>query len=200
MNEQVTICTVSFSAKHALALLWEGYQFYNPDYPAKLAVLDNGSKDGALEYAERQADLLLLGNNSKVHGYGLAELIRRVDTPYLLTADNDMHFTRPGALSYMMEHMGPNTLCVCPERPGTAGKGVVYGPEQTVEWSPDISCALFRTEVIQKICEHFHLGYYADLTSGCVYETGGMAWRVGQAMRFGCNARIIQTRRRYNGL
>lgn len=178
----ISICVVSWQAAYSLSLLWEGYQRYNPDFPAKLLVLDNASTDGALEYAKRQADLVLLGNNTKNHGWGLTELVRRADTPYVLTMDNDAFFTRPGAVAYMMKHMSLNTLCVCPDRPHTAGKGRSYGHNGTIEWGPDISCALFRTDVIQRICEHFHFGYYGDLVSERVYETGGMVWRVGQVL------------------
>lgn len=178
----VSVCVVSWNAAYSLALMWEAYQRLNPEYPAKLLVLDNGSTDGALEYAKRHADLVLLGDNTRNHGWALTELVRRAETAYVLTMDNDAFFTRPGGVDYMMECFTSGTLCVCPDRPHTLGKGLPYGAHRTIEWGPDISCALFRTDVIQRICKHFHFGYYGDLVSERVYETGGMVWRVGNVM------------------
>lgn len=182
MSVDITVVTVSWNAKYSLALLWESYQRYNQNYPAKLWVLDNGSTDGALEYAKRHADLVLLGNNTRNHGWCLTELIRRVETPYVLTMDNDAYFTQAGAIDLMMQHLTPDTLCVCPDRPSTLGKGNPYGHCHTIEWSPDVSCTLFRTEVIQSLCQHFHLGYYGDLVSERVYETSGLVWRVAKTI------------------
>lgn len=180
---KITVCVASWNAAYSLALMWESTLYYNPGHEFSLMVLDNGSWDGAKEYAERHADMLLLGNNTKNHGWALTECIRRVETEYLLTMDNDCFFLKHGAIDFMLERLTDKALCVCPERPcGADGKGVPYGQNYTIEWSPNIACGLFRTSVIQNICRHFHLGYYGDLVSERVYETGGLVWRVGQAM------------------
>ena len=181
--KSLTICVASWNAKFSLALMLESARHYNPDYDISMVAVENGSWDGAREYAERHSKKLLLGDNSRNHGWCLTECIRRVDTEFTLTLDNDCFFMKPGALDLMFENLHEKAFCVCPERPSSAaGKGVPYGVAQTIEWSPNIACALFRTEVIQNICQHFHFGYFGDLTSERVYETGGLVWRVGQVL------------------
>lgn len=179
MDEAITICTVSYNARYMLAAMWESYRKFNPDFPARLMVMDNGSVDGALDYATRHADLVLLGHNARNHGVCLTEVARRVQTPYLLVSDNDILWKRPGGMRKMMEHMGPKTWVVCPNRSGVA-KGEMIAPLHRIAYSPGIYVGLFRTEVFQTICRELDLGYYGEFNTGTVYETGGLAWLVAR--------------------
>ncbi len=177
---QITVVCASYNAHYALAAMWESYQYFNPEWRAKLFVLDNGSVDGAREYAERHADLVLTANNSRSHGVCLTELGRRVETPYLLTIDNDIRFMAPGCMSVMMEHLDPaTTWAVCPNRPSTP-KDSPITEELKIGYSPNICVGLFRTETFQKVCKELDLGYAGDFTTGAVWETGGLAWRVAR--------------------
>lgn len=179
MDKAITVCTVSYSAKYALANMWESYRKHNPEYPSCLYVLDNGSVDGAREYAERHADLILLGHNVRNHGVCLTEIARRVETPYLLVSDNDIFWKKPGGVRYMMDHLKEDTWVVCPNRPGVE-KGEMIAPGHHIAYSPGIYVGLFRTEVFQKVCRELDLGYYGEFKNGTVYETGGLAWKVAQ--------------------
>lgn len=176
---KITLCICSWNAASSLALVWESYCKYNADFPAKLAVLDNGSWDGAREYAERHADLLLIGNNTRNHGVGLTELARRVDTEYLLTIDNDAPSVREGGVRFLMEHLQDDTWCVCPSRLNGEQRDVI-DPRVMIGYSPNICIGLFRTVTLQKICKELDLGYAGDFTTGAVWETGGLAWRVAR--------------------
>lgn len=177
--EIVTACCVSLNAKWNLALLMESYKHFNPEFPAKWFVYDNGSTDGALEYAKQHSDLLLLGNNVYTHGRCWTELIRRVNTEFILTVDNDLAFHAPGAMRFMFDRLHPNVYCVCPDRYGHP-KGEPFGADKVIEYSPNICCGLFRTEVLQNLCQEFDLGYYINYQTQKTYETGGLIWRVAK--------------------
>ena len=179
-DPQITLCVASYNAKYALAGMWESYCHFNPEWPAKLFVLDNGSIDGAREYAERHADLLLTANNSRSHGVCLTELGRRVETEYMLTIDNDIRFKAPGCMTVMMDNLDPaTTWAVCPHRPNTP-KDSPITEELKIGYSPNICVGLFRTATFQKVCKELDLGYAGDFTTGAVWETGGLAWRVAR--------------------
>lgn len=178
-NERITLCAVSMNAKYSLALMRESYAHYNPDWPAKLIVIDNGSTDGALEYAKQHANLLLLGENLLNHGVSLTAMVRRVDTEFCITIDNDISFTAPNGVQFMIDHMDEKTYCVCPDRYGHP-KGVPFGTDMTNAYSPNICCGLFRTEVIQHLTQELTLGYYVDYQARQAMETGGLIWRVAK--------------------
>lgn len=179
MESKLTLCVNSYNARYAMAMMWESYRLYNPDFPAKLFVLDNGSWDGAKEYAERHADLLLLSNNTRNHGVCLTEMIRRVETEYVITIDNDIAFLKLGCMRFMLEHLDDYAWCVCPNRPGLR-KGDTVDDTRCIGYSPNICIGLFRTKVVQKICRELDLGYAGDFTTGYVWETGGLAWHVAR--------------------
>lgn len=176
MNLQIV--TVSWNAAYALALMWESAQKLNPGYDLSLAVVDNGSTDGALQYAERHTDLLLKSTNCRSHGVCLTELGRRVETEYFVVCDNDIVFTRSGAIDFMFEHMDEKTWVVCPTRPGAVKGAPIH--DGTIGYSPNICVGLFHTETFQKVCRELDLGYAGNFTDGSVWETGGLAWRVAR--------------------
>lgn len=177
---EITIATVSWNAKYALALMRESAIRHNPDFNIRFAILDNGSTDGAREYAERHSDTLLLSNNSRSHGVCLTELGRRVQTEFFIASDNDIFFVKPGLIEYMMRFMDPKTTwVVCPTRPGRE-KDSPITDELKIGYSPNICVGLFHTATFQKVCRELDLGYAGDFTTGSTWETGGLAWRVAR--------------------
>lgn len=179
MNEQITCCVTSWNARYALSAMWESYCLRNPEWPAKLFVLDNGSTDGALEYAVWHADLVLRANNTRNHGVCLTEMGRRVQTEFLLVTDNDILWTLPGGMDLMMERLKPDTWCVCPSRHDGSRPDFI-DTRRMILYSPNICVGLFRTETFQRICRELDLGYAGDFTTGGVWETGGLAWHVAR--------------------
>lgn len=176
----ISVCSVSWNAHYALALMRESAIHFNPEFDFKFLILDNGSTDGAREYADRHADLVLTSINCRSHGVCLTELGRRVETEYFVVSDNDCCFTKPGGIAKMFEYMDPKTTwVVCPTRPGQE-KDRPITDELKIGYSPNICVGLFHTETFQKVCKELDLGYAGDFTTGSVWETGGLAWRVAR--------------------
>lgn len=176
----ISVCSVSWNAHYALALMRESAIHFNPEYDFKFLILDNGSTDGAREYADRHADLVLTSINCRSHGVCLTELGRRVETEYFICSDNDIAFTNPGGVKFMFDHMNPETTwVVCPSRPGLA-KDTPTTDELKIGYSPNICVGLFHTETFQKVCKELDLGYAGNFCDGSVWETGGLAWRVAR--------------------
>jgi hypothetical protein len=181
---EVTLCCVSRNAVDALALMWESYNYYNPDHPALLYVHDNASTDGALEYAKEHAALVQEGDNTKNHGMWLSELVAQVKTPWVVTVDNDLSFRKFGGMQFAFDHLADDVYVVCPDRYGHP-KWEPFGPSGlNIMWrnaySPNICFGVFHTKVLQKCQQFFHLGWYVDHNTQQAFETGGVVWRVAE--------------------
>ena len=209
MITDTTVVTVSFNAADALALMWESFKHHHPDFDGQWIVYDNGSTDGALEYAQKHANIVLHGsNNSLSHGDAISKACEYVTTPYLLHLDNDLEFHGPvlELLSKPFEYdwMTPAVYCSCLTRlyyPGCQtwkppqewesqypyGTFDVYGKIWKGMWSPNIAVGLLKMEVVKRIHDlGISFGYYANDKKDEWYETGGMAYLFAKAMGYDC--------------
>lgn len=175
-----TICVTSFNACDALALMIETFRYHHPE-PVLIYVYDNGSKDGALEYAEEHADRVWHGDNSDSHGECLTRLCQAVETPYIMTVDNDIEFKAP-VLDMMRDAIADeDAYCSCLTRLWPLGTFDIYGKEMTAMWSPNIAVGLMKTEKAHRLFQWATLGYYMNEQRREHGETGAMFYRLAMA-------------------
>lgn len=183
--DEYTIITVSFHAADALALMWESFLKFH-ERPRWL-VFDNGSKDGALEYAKEHADLVLEGDNGMSHGERISQLADLVETPYLLHSDNDIEYKSEVLHMLRRPFENEKTYCSCLTRLYEWGTFDVFGMIMKAMWSPNIAVGLLRKDVVDRIHSFdTSFGYYCNDKRREYYETGGMAWRFALAMGYEC--------------
>ena len=201
MND-TTIITVSYNAADALALMWESWKFHHPEFKGRWLVFDQGSTDGALEYAKAHADIVLEGINAEsCHGDRISELCELVDTEFVVHADNDLEFRGP-VLDMLFEPFQlEKVYCSCftrlyhpvnewlppADHPMQYPYGTfdVYGKIWKGMWSPNIALGLMRMDVIRRIQElGITFGYYANDKRQEWFETGGMMFLFAKAMGY----------------
>jgi GT2 family glycosyltransferase len=95
IEPKVIILTLNYNGKHLLEDCLESY--LANDYPAfELVVIDNGSKDGSLEYVRDKYPQVTLISNSRNLGYsggfnvGLKYAFEQKKTDYVLITNNDV--------------------------------------------------------------------------------------------------------------
>lgn len=186
--DSLTICTVSFNACDALALMWESFLKYH-SVEVRWFVYDNGSIDGAKEYAQEHADLVIHGDNSLGHGECLSELCTRVETSLILSVDNDIEFIAP-CLDRMREPLiSSEVYCSCFTRLEPFGFADIWGERYQAQWSPNIALGLMKTENVKRILQAgITFGYYLNHTRREFFETGAMFYRVALA----CGWRVAE--------
>lgn len=180
--EAITACLVSFNAVDALALTVESFNRCHPDMDIRWLVYDNGSTDGAREYAAAFADVVVQGHNSLSHGDCLTDLCRMVETPWTLTLDNDLEFLHP-VLEMMADPLADNAVYgSCLTRLYPFGEADVCGMRMPSQWSPNIACGLMKTDRVQRILDTgLTFGNYVNFPRREFFETGGMVWRAAVA-------------------
>ena len=192
MATDLTVCVVNYNAADAVALALESFRHCHPGLSYQVFAYDNGSTDGAAEYLESHCDLVLHGKNTQSHGYCLTELMKRVETPYALSLDNDVEIHEPiyGELWRAIQGYSESPVfaqhlvyCACPPRlyDFTGAIADIYGEPWASQWSPDICVGLFDTELLHKILTDVTFGYYLDTDRKLFYETGGMVYRMAKA-------------------
>lgn len=178
----LTACVVSFNACDALALTVESFRKHHPDLNIRWIVYDNGSTDGALEYAQEFAETVIRGDNSLSHGECLTELCQRVDTEYILTLDNDLEFTGRVWETMLSPLQDCEVYGSCLTRQYPFGTAEIDGKTFQAQWSPNIACGLMETDRVKQILETgISFGYYLNHGRNEFFETGAMFWRVAKA-------------------
>lgn len=182
MATDLTVCVVNYNAADAVALALESFRHAHPGLSYQVFAYDNGSTDGAAEYLESRCDLVLHGRNTLSHGYCLTELMKRVETPYALSLDNDVEIHEP-IYELMQAALKEGVYCVCPPRlyDFTGAMADIYGEPWASQWSPDICVGLFNMPRLSEILEDVTFGYYLDTDRKLFYETGGMVYRMAKA-------------------
>ena len=180
MTPEVTMCVCSFNAWEALALCVESFRRHHAE-PVRLYVLDNGSTDGALEYARDVADLVLEQPAAISHGENLTALIERVETPYVLTVDNDIEFHAPVLDRMRTALTEQDAYCACLSRQWALGTFDIYGVEMKAMWSPNIAVGLMDTAKVHRLMQWATFGYYMNEQRREHGETGAMIYRLAMA-------------------
>lgn len=176
-----TICIVSHDACDALALAVESFKRHHSDLPVYWHILDTGSKDGAKEYAEGIADLLLYGERIASHGESLTRLVRTVETPYFLALDNDIETTAP-FMPMLYAALEPEDMyCACLTRLYPWGSFDIGGTIMQPLWSPNIAVGLHKTAKVQRLLEWTSFGYWMNAERKEHSETGAMVYRFAMA-------------------
>jgi hypothetical protein len=186
MNDKITMCTVTFNAYYAAALMWESFLKYH-DKP-KLLVFDQGSKDGTYEYFKDKADLILTGHNTG-HGMRLDELCKRVETPYTLVVDSDVQFL--GNIYEQIEWQSkPFAICLR-QNTGYYPQMIFSGIEDekgiplllTPQARFQIHCTIFDTAKLQYLLsKNISFGFYVHPGYKQVYETGSIITKVAECL------------------
>lgn len=181
MTDTTAVC-VSFNACDALALTVESFRKYHPDLNIRWLVYDNGSTDGALEYAQEFAETVIHGDNTLSHGECLTELCQRVDTEYVLTLDNDLEFTGRVWETMLAPLQDCEVYGSCLTRLYPFGQIQFLGKPFQAQWSPNIACGLMEADRVKQILDvGLTFGYYFNDQRAEFFETGAMFWRAAKA-------------------
>lgn len=182
MGVDLTLVLSNYNALDAVALTLESFRYYHPDVEYMVYAIDNGSTDGAKEYLFHNADVVCHKDNSLPHGDNLSKLCSMVFTPYTMTLDNDMEFKAPVYEKMKAYFDDPDVYLVCRDRgePKPFGYADIMGDgvQYECEWSPDISCGLYRTSQLQHLLQYVNLGYYMQRSTKQFFETGAMHYRM----------------------
>lgn len=189
MDTITTICLVSHDALHALELCVESFRKYHSE-PVRWHICDNGSEDGACEYAETVADVMLYGARQASHGESLTYLVQTVQTPYFLALDNDIEFTGP-VLDMLRDALEPEheAYCACLTRLYAWGKFDIGGVVMDPLWSPNIAVGLLKTDMVKRLLAPIEkdgrplstFGYWQNSERREHGETGAMVYRMALA-------------------
>lgn len=175
-----TVCLVSHDAVDSLALTVESFRKYHPE-PVRWHILDTDSRDGAREYAEGVADLLLEGLRIASHGESLTRLVETVETPYFLALDNDIEFTDE-ALPLLRDAIEPEDVyCACLTRLFPWGTFDIGGTIMQPLWSPNIAVGLHKTAMVKRLLQWTSFGYWMNAERLEHSETGAMVYRFAMA-------------------
>jgi len=174
LQDQVSICVTSLNRVDALKLMWKSFVHHHGE-GFHLKVYEQGSTDGAKEYAESIATEFIDGPTVP-HGCALDEMVRRTETEYVLICDNDIEFLAP-VLQRMLDEC---EFCVCAPRIYDMGSIELSGYRCYGQEGIDPSRALFKTKPLQKILEHFSFAGYDSRELGKHYDTGTMVHEVAR--------------------
>jgi len=170
LAEAVTVGTPIWNAADALALMWESFRKHHGE--VSWLVADDGSTDGAADYAKTHASRYWLGED-RTFGRRLDELVRATGTPYLLLTDSDVEFLGPVVVELLK-------LLEADEQAWAVGGpwNVYHAPEYH---RVDISCALVRISMVREIQEWFSFAPCRIYSGGDYYlDTGGQVWRAAR--------------------
>ncbi len=175
-SPSVSALFVNLGMKEAFELALKSLRRYHPNVDIKVLVYDNGSKDGCLEYAHEHADEVIDGP-SVSHGVALDRLVSKVETPWLITCDNDVEYLAP----VVEEMKAENAFCVSP--PDRFGMGSAEYMGYPCKGQPRIDpcCALFRTEDLKRLLEFTSFAFYVSPHQAKNYDTGSMLYQFALA-------------------
>lgn len=114
-----TICIVNFNTLDFISLCLDKIREFTKPGTYKIIVTDNGSNDGSVEYLRRQKDILLIEDINIGHGPQMSKMVKKVDTPYLVSMDSDAHPISIYWLPYLIYRLSDKVKCVgirCIER------------------------------------------------------------------------------------
>lgn len=167
----ITLCTVSLNAYHACALMWGSYLRHHPKAP--LYAWDNKSEDGAAEYFKKHATLFMTGDRVE-HGVALDVLCKRVETKYTLVVDTDVEFVDD---LYAGWEFDDRYYCY-----GSLRRGYYVNERKEVfQNGVHPCCAIYKTETLQKLLEHFSFSVYINTNVKKLYDTAAMLSFVAEA-------------------
>lgn len=178
LQDLVTVCVTSLNRVDALKLMWKSFVHHHGE-GFHLKVYEQGSTDGAKEYAQSIATELIDGPHVP-HGCALDDMIKRTTTEFVLIADNDIEFTKP-VLQRMVDE---DAFCVCAPRVFDMGEIEWRGHKCKGQIGLDPSRALFKTEMLKPILEHFSFGGYDSHELRRHYDTGTMAHEVARVLGY----------------
>ena len=188
MKPEVTVGTVFCNGVHALELLWRSYYFHNKDVPARFWCWDNASTDGASDYAAKHAAKVFTMPPRTSHQQGADGMAKECSTPYFLLLDFDVEFTGPFTAKAIQLLKGdPDALCVSFPS-GEPGRQFEVGNFGLMDGTKRINpcCALFRTDKIKLILEHFTFGTYFNFgTKRQFFDVGAMIRQVAEVAGMG---------------
>ena len=176
-REEATVIVAVFNAVKPLELAVRSLFSYHPQ--AILWAWDNGSSDGAMEYAQKAASRMFYGDHHTEHGYALDEMAKQVQTEFTVTMDSDVEFTG-AAIDDAIAALRKNSrlFCVCLSTKESVGISSWFGYELVGQPRLDPAFAVFRTKQLQAIlsrvsfCLHFCFGQKR------LFDVGAMIYAV----------------------
>jgi len=153
-DECLTICSVSFKSASFLELNWELTRRLNPDALFNFVVVDNTPtkfRDALMNRTSgrfKVVDRVPIDNEQMFpkgyhHGAALNEIVRKVETRYVLILDPDFFIVRENWITDVLTHMNEGKY---------AFFGAPYCPiyEQKYRYFPTIMCAFIDLHQVDK--------------------------------------------------
>ncbi len=184
LRDQVTVVCANLNAIHAFDLMWRSFCHHHSD-DIPLFVWDNGSTDGCKELGRKYAARFVDGP-TRMHGACLDELCGMVDTPWVLTVDNDVEFLAPTVRDMISLACAGDAFCVCPVKRYDMGEVIIQdsyeGPVLCKgQERIDPCCALFETRQLKWFLEWTSFAAFRCTQKGKHYDTGSMLYHVAKA-------------------
>lgn len=173
---EITVICVTQNGLDLLRLAVESLYLHNPDCRFLLWVWDNDSADGTRDWLRDRCDRLWVksGPMGHHHGIPLDRMVAAVETPYVLTLDNDVVFRGP-VLGDMLRALRDTGAFACgPSQ--RCDMGTVEHRGVTLVGQPrvDPCCALFRTPELQRLTAHISFSPAESVNTGRFYDTGAL--------------------------
>lgn len=173
---EITILIATQDNLDSLRLTVESLRFHNPDVDFLLWIWDNNSTDGAQQWARDHADRLFIKDEylGDHHGIPLDRMCQLVQTPYVLTLDNDVRTTAPFLARMLEEIRTTNAFAVSPKSRFPMGSVDHHG--QTLFGQPRIDpcCSLFDTHRLAKMTRSVSFCRCESTGQAKFYDTGAM--------------------------
>lgn len=201
---QITVLVVGHNNREMLRLTVESFRRNNTQIRFLLWYWDNHSDDGAAEWAAENCDRLLKPNRAlgHYHGQPLDLMVQEVETPYVLTLDNDVVSSGP-VLLRMLEHLeATGAFVVSPPSRFAIGTVDHFGRHLQGQPRIDPCCSLFRTAELARITKHTSFVPYECTNLGKFYDTGGMVRAAAEGAGLRCDEAdwIWQSVRHYGAM
>lgn len=175
LSSQLTVVCASAGMNDALALMWRSFCKHHGDVPFYLYANSPATKQA------RVSPTIYVDGPIVVHGLALDRLVAMVETPYVLVADDDVHFLAP----VVEDMIAACEFCVCPP------KRYLWGTFTIRDWEGEITyqgmdridpcCALFKTEPLKRVLRYVSFAPYRAPLLGKSFDTGSMLYHAAMA-------------------
>ena len=181
----ITVCIASYNAKEALVLSVESLKRHHPNTSMRIVITDNGSTDGAKDYARSVADVFYDRPEAVEHGTMLEQMVADTDSQFVLTMDNDVEVLGP-VLEQMQVAIQNGAFCCCHADglPETWEKKWFDFRGVNMVGQPRINpCfALFDGNTLREMLKHIGFGTYCHYPRSEFYDTGSMLFKISSLL------------------
>lgn len=180
-EQLVTVCTAARHPLASLALMWESFQFAH----RKAVSWQVCEHDEDIQFYVTRLARRTLHLSSPNWQAGLDNLLRFVETKYVLILDSNIEFLNP--IGFDMLEVAETTKSFFVGMSGYIGQTEkIAGQTLCNKHSIDPSCSLWRTDDLHRILKQVNFGIYIEprskYTTGTYHDVGQMVFQVSQLL------------------